>query len=737
MPDEQMVAHAPDEAKRAEESEAVRKFLETAKDRWLLADEAESRNRKDSLDDWEFRIGQQWPADIQTARVADGRPCHTINRLPQFTRQVTNEQRQNRPAIRVSPVGDKSDPETAEFLQGVARHIEIASDADVAYDTAFEHCVMGGFGYWRLVTEYVDSRYLGENLKNAWDQEIFIRRIKNPFTIYFDPSCVEADYSDARWAFVIEDLTAEEYKRQFPKSQVASLGLFTSTGNNPPGWLTKESCRIAEYFYVEEEKRRLLKLEDGFIIEEEAYRRITDGPTKPPVVDSRDVLDRRVKWSRINAVECLEGGPGNEVEWPGHWIPIIPVLGDDLDVNGKRYLAGLIRHAKDPQRMYNYWNSAATELIALAPKAPYIAQEGQIEGHESEWQQANVRNFAVLQYKGVSVAGQAAPPPQRNAIGAPIEPMALMIRQSDNDLKATMGIYDASLGERGPEQSGKAILARQRQGSIATLNFSDNMNRSIRFTGKQIVDLIPRIYDAPRILKIVKPDDSVEQAAVFNSATTEMSKDEAMQALGNPALMKIYDVGIGKYDVTISSGPSYQSKRQEAVESMTALVQAYPTMMALVGDLLVRQMDWPFAQEIADRLKRAMPPEMQDQGDQGDPKAQIMKLQGQLKGLMDQHVALTQELTAAAETIQTKKLELESKERINALQVQSQLLIAEAKVRGEASLAVLTAMITDIQNRLALLNEDKPVVEEGQPVAPSVPASSAPPVSPPPPGGVQ
>jgi hypothetical protein len=732
-----MVAHTPDESQKAAESEAVRKFLETAKDRWKLADEAESRNRKDSLDDWDFRIGNQWPADIQTVRVADGRPCHTINRLPQFTRQVTNEQRQNRPAILVSPVGDKSDPDTAKFLQGVVRHIEVASDADVAYDTAFEHCVMGGFGYCRLVTEYVDSRYLGEDLKNAWDQEIFIRRIKNPFAVYFDPSCVEADYSDARFAFVIEDLTAEEYKRQYPKSEVASLGLFTSTGNNPPGWLTKESCRIAEYFYVEEKKRRLLKLEDGFIIEEEAYKRLkADDPLKPPVAAFRDVLDRRVKWSRINAVECLEGGPGNEVEWPGNWIPIIPWLGDDLDVNGKRYLAGLIRHAKDPQRMYNYWNSAATETIALAPKAPFIAAEGQIEGHESEWQQANVRNFAVLQYKPQSVAGQAAPPPQRNTVEPPIQAMALMIRQADNDLKATMGIYDASLGERGPEQSGKAILARQRQGSIATLNFSDNANRSIRFLGKQIIDLVPKIYDAPRILKIVRPDETVEQAAIFNSTTTDMSKDEAMKALGSPALMKIYDVGVGAYDVTISSGPSYQSKRQEAVESMTALVQAYPNLMALVGDLLIMQMDWPFAQEIATRLKKSLPPDLQDQGDEGDPKTQVMKLQQQLKGLMDQHAALTKELTAAAETIQTKKLELESKERINALQVQSQLLIAEAKIRGEASLSLLTAMIADIQNRLALLNEGKTVVEEQAPTPQAPPPATPVPASPAT-GGVQ
>lgn len=692
--DKPAVTATTDGQPSAADQERTRRFLKLATDRWRLASEAENKNRIDALDDFEFYIGNQWPADIQTRRSNDGRPCLTMNRLPQFVRYVTNEQRRNRPAVKVSPLGQGATVETAEMLQGVVRHIEVISNADVAYDTAFENTVIGGFSYLRLSTEYADE--------TGFDQDIRIKRIKNPFTVYYDPSCMEPDYRDARFAFIIEDLTAEEYKAQYPRSQVATLNLFTSTGDNPAGWLSKDSCRVAEYFYVEEEKSKLFKLEDGFICTEDEYRVLP--PDAPPVADMRVVLNRRVRWAKINALEILE-----EADWPGRWIPVIPVIADDVDVNGKRHVAGLVRNAKDPQRMYNYHISAATETIALAPKAPFIAAEGQTANHEQEWAAANIRNMPVLYYKPLAIGGQAVPPPQRQVAEPPIQAVSLMTRQSDNDLKASMGIYDASLGERGPEQSGKAILARQQQGSIATLNFSDNMNRAIRFVGEQLVDLIPKIYDAPRILRIVKPDETVDQVGVFNSQSTGLDQAKAQAML--QGVKRIYDVGVGKYDVTISSGPSYQSRRQEAVESMSALIQAYPAVMGVVGDLLVRQMDWPFAQEIADRLKRTLPPELRED-DSTDPKAQVSKLQQQLKMLMEQHAAMTAELNRMSEEIRTRKLEAESKERIAAMQTQAQLAETQAKILGEAGLELLKAQILEIQQRLKLLGEDKPVGEE-------------------------
>jgi hypothetical protein len=750
-----MTGQQKDDAE-ATQKRSTEEFLRLAHDRFKQCCEAEASCRKESLDDLEFSVGRQWPADIETQRQADGRPCLTMNRAPQFLRQVTNEQRQQRPSTVINPAGDSSDVETAEILQGTVRHIEVISDAEIAYDTAFDSMARCGVGYWRILTEYADE--------NSFDQEIKIKRIKNPFTVYIDPNCVEPDRSDARFAFMVEDISAEENKEQHRDSASASLSDFSSIGDRPlQDGLDKDRIRIAEYFYVEETPVTLVRLADGTVVEEEpgakagrdqlqsqsqpqlqqqlqqqlqlqqqpqdtaggastperakparsgdpgcATQALPDPsalPGPPGVVARRQSVRRQVKWAKINALEILELR-----DWPGRWIPIVPLTGDDLDVNGRRHLAGLLRHYKDPQRMYNYWISAATETIALAPKSPYIAAEGQLEGHEEEWRQANVRNLAVLTYKPKTVNDQAAPPPQRQQYEPPIQAMSVMVRQADNDMKATTGIYDASLGQRGPDESGKAILARQKQTDLGTLNFTDNLARSMRHSGRLLIDLIPKIYDAPRIQRIIRPDGAVDHVGMFNSQNG-MGRDEvaALELMQN--VKKIYDVGIGRYDVMVSTGPSYQSKRQEAVASMMALVQAYPNMMQAAGDLLVRNMDWPGAKEIADRLKKMLPPQLvAEEGT--DPQSQLTQLQAQLAGMMQQHGTLVQQLQAATELIKTRRLDLESKERIAALNAQVQLLTVEAKVRGEGALAALQAQLSSIQNRLENLHGNMGIEQE-------------------------
>lgn len=385
-------------------------------------------------------------------------------------------------------------------------------------------------------------------------------------------------------------------------------------------------------------------------------------------------------------------------------------MGDDIDVDGRRHVAGLLRHYKDPQRMYNYWISAATETIALAPKAPHVAAEGQLEGHEEEWRQSNVRNLAVLTYKPKAVDGAIVPPPQRQQFEPPIQAMSMMVRQADNDMKATTGIYDASLGQRGPDESGKAILARQKQSDLGTLNFVDNLSRSIRHSGRLLIDLIPHIYDVPRIQRIVRPDGSVDQVGLFNSQTG-ISADQVASLQLMQSIRKIYDLGLGRYDVTVSVGPSYQSKRQEAVSSMMALIQSYPNMMQAAGDLLVRNMDWPGAKDIADRLKKMLPPQLLDNPDQ-DPKTQMLRLQSQLQAMMQQHAVLVTQLNQATELIKSKRLDLESKERIAAMQSQVQLLTAEAKIRGEGALAALQAHLNAISNRLEKLHANLGIEQE-------------------------
>jgi hypothetical protein len=715
----------------------VKKFLATAMDRWAYASEAERTVRKECLEDLQFSIGNQWDSLVKSQRDLDRRPCLTINRLPQFIRMVTNEQRQQRPAIQINPVGDGADVETARILQGMVRHIEVNSDAEVAYDTGSEFAVRIGFGYWRVDRDYKQGL--------TFEQEIKIKRIKNPFCVYFDPDCIEHDYSDAEWAFVIQDVPRNQFGDEHPEANIASLSMLSSIGDRQMEWATRETIRIAEYFYMERKERTFCFLPDGTVCYEE------DVPEDVKPILTRKASVRSLKKAKITALDILEGNEDltEGADQDGQYIPIVPVLGDDFDVDGQRYLAGIVRNARDPQRMYNYWISAATETIALAPRAPFIGVLGQFRSKEEMWRQANIRNFAFLEYDPTTVNGQAAPPPQRNMVEPPIQAISRMTAQADNDLKGTTGIYDASLGQKGPDESGKAILARQRQGDVSTLNYSDNLSRSIRHTGRIILDLIPSTYDRARIQRIIKPDQTVSYVGVFNSKIQQgLTPQAALEQLtsksegsGDPAIQKVFDIGVGSYDVSVSVGPSFQSKRQEAVSAMMALVGSYPQLMQVAGDLLISNMDWPGAEAIALRLRKMLPPQLQET-DSADPQTQLIAAQAQLQALMQQHDLLVKALNDATETIKTKKLDLESKERIADMNAKVQLLVAEAKVQGEASLAMLNSQIQMINARLQLLNEGQSIESEdlSTPAPPQPPIPQAPPgvgAAPPPQGQPQ
>ncbi|HUP81269.1 MAG TPA: portal protein, partial [Pirellula sp.] len=338
-----------------------------------------------------------------------------------------------------------------------------------------------------------------------------------------------------------------------------------------------------------------------------------------------------------------------ETEWPGQWIPIVPVLGDELNIDGKRVLESVIRHAKDPQKMYNYWASAETEAIALAPRAPFIGAEGQFEGHEGKWREANNKNYAYLEYKPTSINGQPAPPPQRNAFEPAVMAITQARMQSAEDLKATTGIYDATLGMRSNENSGVAIQKRTNQSQTNNFHFIDNLRRARRHAGRIIVDLIPKIYDTARTVRIMGEEDTIEMVKI--NQETEFKGEN-----------KFFKFDQGKYDVAIDEGPSFATKRQEAVQSMLAFVQAYPAAAQLVGDLMVKNMDWPGANEISERLKKSLPPGIADQADEKKPlPPQVQAQMQQMNQVIEQ---LTEQLVHRTKQIESKTLELESRERI-------------------------------------------------------------------------
>lgn len=668
-------------------------ILEEARSRFNLAQESESEIRKHALDDLKFRSGKQWPDNIEQDRNRDGRPCLVINRLPQFVQQVTNDQRQNRPCIKVHPVGDGADVETAKIIQGLIRHIEYNSNAEVAYDTAFESAVTGGLGYFRIITDFVDPK--------SFDQEIYIKRIRNPLSVFYDPFSQEPDGSDANFAFVIDELSKDEYKLKYPSSDLASSdAAWSAVGNHAPGWVQEDSCRIAEYFYKEFKTETIHLLSTGeTATDDEVGSRISGAQAsglESHIVRTRETKIPVVKWIKMNGSEILE-----KTEWSGSYIPIIPVYGSELYIDGKRILESVIRHAKDPQRMYNYWASAETEAIALAPRTPFIVAEGQIEGYEEAWETANRRNHAYLPYKPTTVAGQMAPPPQRQSFEPAVQAITGARMGAADDMKSTTGIYDAALGQQSPDISGVAIQSRKQQGQMGTFHFVDNFHRSLKHAGRIIVDLIPGIYDAVRTSRIIA-DDGDQKMVTLNTP----SKDES----GKPVL---YNLSTGTYDVTVDTGPSFASKRQEAAASMISLSQSYPKIMEIAGDLFVKNMDWPGAQEISDRIKKSLPP-----GLVTDPKQMQIppQAQAQMKQMSDMIQHLSAEANKSAEIIKTKqietmnkKMELEHDERIELAKIQADIEINMAKLKAQGAIELLNHQVNEITNRMSTLANEAPI----------------------------
>lgn len=651
--------------------------------RWKLAEEAESEIRKRGLEDDKFLAGDQWPTNVKESREIEQRPCLTVNRMPQFVRQVTNDARMNRPSIKIAPTQD-ANLDKAKVMEGLIRNIQVASNAEVAYDTACYSQVAKGWGYIRVITKYCDEK--------SFDQDIEIKPIKNAFTVYVDPTCVEPDYSDMKWCFIVADEDREDFKDKYPD---ATTTTFASIGDNPSSWLSEKYIRVAEYFEVVEKKITIHLLADGTTATDDELKDFTEqtGQPAPDVQNSRESTEKKVIWRKISCCDILEGGEEGQ-EWAGKYIPIVPVLGDDINIDGKRDLVGMVRYATDPQRMYNYWVTAETEAIALAPKSPFVGAEGQFEGYETLWQNANIKNNAYLTYKPTTVAGQLVGPPQRITTEPPIQAMAMAIRQCADDMKSTTGIYDASLGSGPSDTSGIAIQRRQKEGDVANFNYIDNLARAIRHIGVIIVDLIPKIYDAPRVVKILQPDSQAEMV-VINQEFVEKGQQ------------KKYDLTIGKYDIVVETGPSFMTQRQEAASNISDLAKAYPPLMQFAGDILVKNMDWPQAQDVADRLKKMLPPQLQESPD-GQPPVPPA-IQQKLQQSQQMISMLTKAVNHAHDVIDSKTQELESKERIAAQNNQTDIVVAQVKAGNEANVSVLQA---ELEHREALLGMQQQITSD-------------------------
>lgn len=521
---------------------------------------AEADNRDDARELIRFvNLSEQWTDDIRRMREREGRPCLTINKVKSMVRQVVNTARQNKPSIKIKSVDYKSDPQTADVISGLIRNIEYQSNADAAYDTAIECAVTGGVGYLRVGIDYTYN--------DTFDVDIQIKRVPDQFAVYGDPDSTKEDSSDWDVAFVTEWMTKTEYERKYGKD----TDQVNWSGDNRLHWLDDDRVMVAEYWTREDAEREIVQLSSGDVLDMSVYQTYEPQFTAQGITpqSTRTVQSHKVMQYIMSGSEVLEAN-----EFPGCYIPIIPVYGNDFIVDGKRYIRGLAWDAMDAQRMYNYWRTVTTEMVALAPKAPWLARQGSLID-QAKWESSGQTNHQVLEYRGDL-------PPQRQPFDAtPVGAMSEAMT-ADKDMYETVGMSAERPDATDPAQSGAAIWARKATTDVSTFHFTDNLVRAIRHMGRVIVGLIPHVYNQQRVLRVLGEDGTDSQVAINNG---------------------MYDLTTGKYDVIVTAGASYSSRKEEASYQMTELLRTYPDAAPVIAPFLAKNLDWPEADKIKQQFE--------------------------------------------------------------------------------------------------------------------------------------
>ena len=598
-------------------------IVQEAQERLEAAWIQDRENREDAFMDLKFLAGDQWPNEIRLQREAQNRPCLTINRLPQFVNQVANTVRMNPPAIKAIPAGGEATAELAEIYSGLFRQIQYRSNATHVFANAVYYAVACGIGHFRIVTDYADE--------DGFDQEIRIKRIQHPLSVFWAPGSVEPSRSDAEYCLVSEIMGRKEFQKRFPGAAMSDF-MAPSDLNAESGlfWANRDGVRVCEYWVKRPHERTIVRLAGGVTLD------ITEVEPKElqglGIVAERKVRSHKVEHYLLSGEEVLEG-PN---QWAGRHIPIFPVIGSETSLETKVIRSGLIRFSRDSQQLYNFWRSAAAEAIALAPRAPFVATPSMIAKFKGQWDTQNTVSRPYLLYEpDPEVPGgrpMREPPPDIPAALVNESAMAA------DEMKATTGIYDAALGARSNEISGVAIRARESQGGVSALHYQDNLMATLNHLGTVLIDLIPKIYDSERTVRIMREDESHLPVRI---------NVPVMGVNGKPMLLN--DLSQGTYDVRVKIGPSYATRRAEAADAMLQFIQAVPQAAGVAGDLVARNMDWPGADEIADRLKRMLPPQIS--GEAPPPGVEIAQAQQQAyqAALAQAHLNRVQGLAAKSE----------------------------------------------------------------------------------------
>lgn len=623
--------------------------------------DADRDNRDRDDEDRRFYRGDQWSQSDRDLRA--DRPTLTINRLPQFVKQVTGEMRQNKPAIRVLPVDEETDPELAKVYSAIIRHIESRSDAPRSYAKAGDQAAIGGIGWLRVLTDYADDK--------SFDQELEVKHVRNPQSVVIDPNASGLTRSDMMWGFVVEDMTHEAFREAYPD---AAMSGFPEDDADYVDWMTQDKIRVAEYWVREPYQRTLYLLSDG-------STRYADDDIDPEmmaavgitVMGERKVTAHKVKCYKLTAIEVLE-----EFDWTGQYIPLVPVIGEEVEVGGECFRHGLIHHAKDAQRSYNFARSAMLEHVASQPKAPYIATANMVANHKKQWENLNTGNPPVLLFDADPLMPGSRPKRESPPTMASAWYQEAMI--SDGDMKATTGIYDASLGQKSNETSGVAIRARDQQGETGSYVYMDHLTAAIKQVGRILLEVIPHIYNNERVIRIMGEDDEIEGYARINT----MLPDGTV----------FNDISVGQFDLEVSTGPAFATQRAEMLDAMMRLIQAVPAIGQVGAGDIVKAFDMPNGQKLADKLELVlMPPGV-------DPELDLKRLQMQM-----QLQQIQQQMTGPPQPNPMEQLSLaELAAKVKKLEAEAQKI--GASIPGEQADAALTAAQTQkTQVETALMPE--------------------------------
>jgi len=669
-------------------------LIVTARKRFDEAKSAWSEIREQYAEDARFVnvLGGQWNKASRDSREGSGKPSLEFNELHTYVQQQVNRARQDRPQPRIAPADNEAKEDVADFLEGRLRHIQYASQADVPYDCAVECATTGGIGFYGIDTVYVDKDSIRSGTPSP-NQEPRLFRILDPTAEYPDPNCLEPDFSDAKYWFSRKWVEREGYKKKYGKEPM-------QWDRDSTEWATESQVAIAQYWHVEETARKYCWFSDGT----EGYEDETPKPEDAEIENEREVIERQVRCDLIDGEAVLKS-----TDWLGNWIPRVPVLGREVIVDGKKHYISIIRFARDAQKLKNGFKSGIANLLALSSTAPWVGAKGTFKN--PAWKDANTKNYAYLEYEMVAgPGGNMAPPPQRNTYEAPIQSLSLAAMQAGDDIKRAVGYSDAVLQpSKANDLSGVAISKRQNSQDLTNFHFEDNLVRSQWHCARILLDLDIKLADTPRMMTARKVDGST-----FNKPVATVNDDDTLAMVPGQENVEHVRLDVGRYDITIDTGPGYDSKKKEEREILAQAFSADPMLWQTFGDVYFHLMGYP---ELEERAKMVLPPQIQ-QAIQSKSQNIPPRVQAQLAQAAQQIQMMRAGMQKLIGILQTKQIEAQGKLQVEQLKAASHVTVESLKARSEAeaqaadhkheaSIELFRANMEAIQNLTSMLHESE------------------------------